>query len=493
MVRSPIEFSHELLSAALAHLGEGVMITDNNLERPGPLILYANPAMCRISGYSADELQNQSPRVLQGPDTDKSVLATIKRELTAGRTCTVELINYRKNGEPFDVELFLSPMYDSKGTCTNYVSIVRDVTERKRLAAALHARDQHLNAVLNTAVDAIVTIDHRGIIVSANRATGELFHYEQDELLGQNVSLLMPEPYRRDHDKYLKNYLSTGHAKVIGIGRELTGRKKDGTVFPIDLVVAEVEKSRLFTGIIRDLTARRELQKQVLEVAGEQQRRIGYHLHEGIGQDLTGIHLLSATLDNLINSRESGNSPPADGMWLSLKELNQMRAVVARLTTGIADALKNVKELASGIMPVQLDSEGLMVALRQLCTDTTRRSGLPCVLHCSFVLQVQNNTVAAHLYRIVKEVIDEAARRPTASRIDLHIDLKTDELVIRILDNAHPAVPNGVKKADPVLQLSSDVMQYRAGLIGASLDESLLQPYGHCTLLRLNSRSLRGD
>jgi PAS domain S-box-containing protein len=139
----------------------------------------------------------------------------------------------------------------------------------------------NLQAILNTVIDAIVTIDERGIILSANRATERMFGYARQEMVGRNVSLLMPPPYRDEHDQYLANYLASGEAKIIGIGREVTALKKDGTAFPIDLAVSEVVsgKTRQFTGVIRDTTDRKQAEEKLV-----QSERLA-----AIGQMVTGL------------------------------------------------------------------------------------------------------------------------------------------------------------------------------------------------------------
>jgi len=125
----------------------------------------------------------------------------------------------------------------------------------------------HLRAVLNAAVDCIITIDDCGTIESFNPATERTFGYASDEVIGQNVSILMPPPYCDEHDRHLKNYLETGVAKIIGIGREIIARRKDGSNFPADIAVSEVKISDrwLFTGIIRDITDRKRNEEKLLQ------------------------------------------------------------------------------------------------------------------------------------------------------------------------------------------------------------------------------------
>ena len=119
--------------------------------------------------------------------------------------------------------------------------------------------------IIQSAVDAIVVIDARGRIEVFNPAAERLFGYSEAEVLGSNVSMLMPSPYREAHDGYLARYLEEGDARIIGIGREVQGLKRDGTVFPLHLSVGEmlVEGQRKFTGILHDLSARVELETRL--------------------------------------------------------------------------------------------------------------------------------------------------------------------------------------------------------------------------------------
>jgi len=132
----------------------------------------------------------------------------------------------------------------------------RDVTGQKQALVEARAKEQLWRAVLATAVDPIIVIDQTGTILEANAATSRLFGYEQPALVGSNVSMLMPEPYRSEHDGYIRRYIETGEAKIIGIGREVEAQRADGTLFPIALAVSEVvdPAGNLYAGIIHDLS-----------------------------------------------------------------------------------------------------------------------------------------------------------------------------------------------------------------------------------------------
>lgn len=144
-----------------------------------------------------------------------------------------------------------------------------DAVRQARHSEALRDSEEWLRAILETAVEGIITIDERGIIESFNPAAEKIFGYRVSEVIGQNVKLLMPEPFRHEHDGYLANYHHTGHAKIIGIGREVIGRRKDSSTFPMDLSVSEVRLAdrRIFTGFVRDITERKQAEKASLHYA----------------------------------------------------------------------------------------------------------------------------------------------------------------------------------------------------------------------------------
>ncbi len=149
---------------------------------------------------------------------------------------------------------------------TANAELARWVAERKQMVEALQESEAKARAIVDTAVDAIICIDENGTVQSFNHAAEEIFGYSATEVIGHNINLLQPEPYHSEHDSYLRHYLETGQKKIIGQGREVIGRHKDGHQFPIDLAVSEVQLDtrRLFTGIIRDITDRKQSEQELL-------------------------------------------------------------------------------------------------------------------------------------------------------------------------------------------------------------------------------------
>ena len=224
------------------------------------VIQFSNAETERMFGYGRGELVGRSIEVLVAASLRKGhaalrqrfLASPSKRPMGAGRDLTA----VRQDGSEFPVEIGLMPIETKTGLLV--LATVLDISERKKAEKALAQRAADLGAAVDGAVDGIIVIDEAEIIGSLNPAAARLFGYDFAELIGQNVNVLMPEPYRGEHDAYLRRYLCTGKAEIIGIGREVEGQRKDGSVFPMDLGVSVVVGGgkRLFVGSVHDLTER---------------------------------------------------------------------------------------------------------------------------------------------------------------------------------------------------------------------------------------------
>ncbi|MDC0936225.1 PAS domain S-box protein [Pirellulales bacterium] len=268
---------------AIESVGVGVVITDASV--PDMPIVYCNQAFQRITGYSRQEIVGHNCRFLQQNDRDQEARHAIRDSVNEGRECQTLIRNYRKNGELFWNSLTISPVRNRAGSLTHFVGLVDDVTTRVLAEDEKRDREARLAAILNTAVEAIITIDEHGECESVNGAAQQMFGYSAEEVIGNDVSMLMPSPYREEHHEYISSYVKTGVKKIIGIGREVVGRRKDGSEFPIHLSVSEVQlkERRIFTGFIQDISEgkaaqARLVQSERLAVLGEAMARLA---HEG--------------------------------------------------------------------------------------------------------------------------------------------------------------------------------------------------------------------
>lgn len=453
--RQHAETKHRLLAEAISHLGEGVLITDAYLNGHLPRIVFVNDAIGQITGYSAGELLGNTPAILHGEETRPELLEQLYRAIRDEKAFRGELVYYRKDGTPFDVEIMVTPMFDAQGKCTNYVSVHRDITEKNRSARNLSDQEARLRAILETATDAIITIDRKGIINGINPAVTRIFGYHEQEIIGKNVKLLMPEPFQSEHDGYLTRYMATGEARIIGTGREVVAQRKDGSTFPVHLAVSRIDEPPLFTGIIRDISALKELQKQVLEIAAEEDRRIGHELHDNVQQQLTGLGLLSQSVAEMLSNAEKGDSK-------NQPTLAKVSRLAERIARGISEAGRDVHNLSRGLVPVEIDAEGLRSALVELAQRVHEQYGIQCRYHLNGDIGLANNFVATHLYRIVQEAVTNAIKHADARQIDIRL-LGTDRsITMEVMDDG-----NGIgHRPDSTVGGGLKIMQYRSGLIG---------------------------
>jgi two-component system, LuxR family, sensor kinase FixL len=243
---------------------DGIIVIDAN-----GLIKAINPAAERLFGYRAEEVLGQNVKLLMpSPDREQhdryvaNYLQTrIPRIIGTGR----EVYGRRKDGSTFPLHLSVGEMeIDGQPAFTG---ILHDLSRRVAIEEALRKSEERVRSIVESAVDAIVVINDRGLIEAFNPSAERLFGYTVSEVIGRNVSMLMPSPDRERHDGYLHQYLTTGEQKIIGIGREVTGLKKDGTRFPVHLSVGEMtsEGKRSFTGILHDLSNRVALEQRLTE------------------------------------------------------------------------------------------------------------------------------------------------------------------------------------------------------------------------------------
>lgn len=332
----------------------------------------------------------------------------------------------------------------------NFVPAVhRSASVMSNRPSELTEREYVLRSILDTAVDAIITIDVHGVVRGYNRAAAKMFGYAAEEVVGQNVRMLMPEPYASEHDGYLERYMRTGEAHIIGVGREVVARRKDGTLFPIDLAVSQVDRLGRFTGILRDLTARRALEREVIECTTLEQQRIGQEIHDNLGQRLTGAAMLAMALERKLDA-------------LQLPEAEAARQVTHQLRL----ALDEAHRLAHGLQPIDIDPRGLVAALEALAHEIESTSGIKCSVDSAGFTEFSERHAATHLYRIAQEALQNVLKHAQATVISITIRIEAKQLLLAIKDNG---VGLGAGRGRTG-GLGLHTMRYRAGIIGAQFN-----------------------
>jgi PAS domain S-box-containing protein len=377
-----------------------------------------------------------------------------------------------------DVSATVALLFDAAGNPESLAATERDITARRRAedetrklnerleqrvaerATELQHSEEQIRAILDATADAVVTIDVLGRIATFNRAAERIFGYAANEVIGEHVNLLIPPQERVGRYGYKARAARSYYSRLIGRSHEIAGRRKDGSIIPIQLSVNSVEGRGLFVGVARDMTEHKALQKEIIDVAMLEQRRIGQELHDGTQQELTGLGLLAASL--------------AD----SLSRNNSMAAsqVASRVARGIELCNQRVRSLARGMVPVPIDREGLMTALAELARQTTEIHGIPCGFECPAPVELDNDNESSHLYRIAQEALSNATRHARASAIWIRLEQVDGRLVLEVQDTGigMPATPNTGKG------VGLRLMEHRCAMIGGNFSIEPRQDGGTC-------------
>jgi len=250
------------LAAVLGACDDAIVAESND-----GIILSWNGGAERLYGYTPGEAIGRPGTCIVPAKCQAEYRRAMEALRSRGGRRRLETVRRRKDGALVDVMLTMDPMVDTDGDVVGIWSVSRDIRSRKRAEEAERDALARLRGVVDAAVDGIITIDERGLIESVNPATVRIFGYQADELIGNNVRMLMPEPFCSEHDQYITSYHRTGTRKIIGVGREVRGLRKNGSEFPMDLAVSEAQfrGRRVFTGIVRDITIRRRAEQALRE------------------------------------------------------------------------------------------------------------------------------------------------------------------------------------------------------------------------------------
>lgn len=258
------------------------------LDAAGDVVAW-NAWMSRTSGIAATKAVGQSLEVIFPIVSDSRMAQAIANALEHGVAAFLSRALNRTplplrdpaRQTPIEQNISVRPLSDrdSDDRCclvqvldvsaaTSREAYLREKTRENLALASLHREsEEELRAILDNLVEGVITIDEEGTILSLNRAIETIFGYDRDELIGNNVNSLMPEPHRTSHDDYLTRYRDTHVQHFIGTPREVEGRHRDGSPFPIDISIAEVtlDEQRIFAGVLRDISERRRIQQQLTE------------------------------------------------------------------------------------------------------------------------------------------------------------------------------------------------------------------------------------
>jgi PAS domain S-box-containing protein len=261
----------------------------------------------RLYGWSREEAFGQVVHELlktEYPQPRSKIVAKLRKE----GSWQGEIEHQKKDGSVVSVSTLWVARKSEDDVIHAVLQNNSDITGLKRAQDEIAAREAHLRSILDTVPEAMIVIDANGSVTSFSAAAAQLFGYRPEEVVGQNVKMLMPAPYRGEHDGYIGHYLRTGEARIIGYGRVVKGLTKDGAIFPMELAVGEARSDgqRIFTGFIRDLTSRQKMEEELRQ--SQKMEAIG-QLTGGLAHDFN--NLLTVITGNL------------EMLEMSLKDSNQ--------------------------------------------------------------------------------------------------------------------------------------------------------------------------
>jgi two-component system, NarL family, sensor histidine kinase UhpB len=345
------------------------------------------------------------------------------------------------------------PFFDGKNLPCGLVGVVQDITERRDSEVRLRRSEELLRATTANAADTLVLVDTGLRVRFINKSVGGM---RIEEIIGCGIEVLLPDEARESVTDKLRHILDTGATATY----EFESSADDQVRYFENRAVL-VRDDGIGTGIsisIRDITERKRLEQEILDISGRERQSIGRDLHDGLGQELTGVALMLRGL----SSRLQQSCPEA------MDSVDEIVGLVNR-------SIENARSLARGLLPVRSETGGLVFALRELASRSRDLYGLEVSCRAEVWPELRlSETDASHLYRIAQEALTNSARHGHATRVDIFLLVTRSTFLLCINDNGEGFLP----PTSPYSGMGLKIMQYRAGIIGASFEIALNEPRG---------------
>jgi PAS domain S-box-containing protein len=417
--------SDETARAFLESAAEGIVI----VNRDGRIVV-ANAKIEELFGYHRDDLLGQFVEVLL-PERIRPAHIKHRAAYFAGPRVRpmgvgIDLAGRRKDGTEFPVEISLSYVETEDGTLA--MAFITDITERKQTEDTLRESEEKYRVVAETASDAIITIDEESRIVYANPNAEKVFGYAVEELLGQPLTILMPESLRARHLAALKKFCDTGQRSIAWKGKEFMGLHRSGRELPIEIsfgAMRQQDDRYIFTGIVRDITERKRAEEALRDLTGrligaqeEERRRIARELHDDLTQRLA---VLAIEVGSLEKQMGSSRSPVPE-------RLRTMRDQIVKLSA-------DVHGIARQLHPSILDDLGLVKAIESECSNFSHREGIRVGFETKDVPAALPRDIALCVYRVTQESLRNIAKHARCK--DAHVSLVgTDGEILLSIEDA---------------------------------------------------------
>jgi PAS domain S-box-containing protein len=455
-----LEDSQLTYATILGSIADGVIAVDTQ-----GCVRFMNAVAERLTGWPTREAQReQLGTVLNVTDSggDRAAVELIARVLTSRTTFSLGVGAFviSRAGTRVPIDGGMSCVVDSLGRVVGASITLRDVTSARKAESDLRAMAQQLRAVVDTAVDGVLMLDAAGTILMLNPACERMFGYSSGEMTGRNIEAVMPSPLSDVYGRPWHLDRPESSRPMIVTARATICRRRDGSTFPAEISVGEAYSpgSPLFVGVVHDVSERRDLEAALLDAVGREQRRFGTDLHDGLGQELTGLSLLISALTSTARAEQSSHT-----------------ADLERAYEVVRHALQSCQTIARGLSPIGPREGGLIGALRDLVSRLKASSGPTVDISVSEVSRLGLSPAATdHLYRIAQEAVTNALKHAHANSITVTLDVERERVRLEICDDGE-----GLKDVGRnVRGLGLRTMQYRASMMGARFEIAPFGPNG---------------
>jgi PAS domain S-box-containing protein len=402
-------------------------------------IVDANPALVEMLGYP-DRKSLAAVKAVDFFAEPEERCATLKLLKRSGIIRSFEARLHRRNGTIIWAEVNARAVRNVTNQVAYYEGSLEDITARKEAERSLRESEARKGAILNSALDAIITIDDHGRINEFNPAAEKMFARNRASVLGQDLAdLIIPPSLRDKHRRGLERYLAVGQGPLLGKRIETTAMRADGKEFPVELSINRVhlEGPPLFTGFVRDITDRRRAEKQLRDsreqlralaaylqsVREEERTHIAREVHDELGQTLTALKMDLAWLDKrMAEISDSG-------------DLEQFEAKIRELPGRVDAIIATVRKIATELRPPVLDDLGLEAAIEWQIQEFEKRTGIKCRYTGNSKHMDLGQDRATAVFRIFQETLTNIVRHAEATQVNIHMREEGDKLVLEVQDN----------------------------------------------------------
>lgn len=415
---------------AFAQSASGLSLTNPATDT----IVAVNSVAARMLGYGDEDLAGRAIEEFY----PKSELAHRAMELRSADSESGHVLFesklLRKDGSEFPALLDVTAVKDESGKVISRVTVIHDLTESKRAALALRESEETMRALLDSAGQAILAVNEGGKIVLRNSMAGIMFGYGPEELIGQPVDMLVPDDAKGRHAEHHATYFANPEVRPMARGRELTGLRKDGTFFPVEISLSFVETTsgKLGVAFVSDISVRKQMEKaaqvragqvsalaaSLLTVQEDERRRVSRELHDRICQQLAS---LAIDIGGLVASQQA-----------SSQVQSQLREFQTRVVTASEETRHIAYELHSSV----LDDLGLLASLRDLCRQfRVRVKGIDVEFSGAPLNIAVPREVASCVYRIAQESLQNVAKHANAENVSVDLALHNGTIVLTVADD----------------------------------------------------------